>query len=157
MMVDFPRNEYIYDLIGLGGTFDQFHLGHADLIKTAFRYGKHVAIGLTTEKLLDNKILKDKIQSYAQREENLKQYIHKEIGVSEQHYSIIPLNDLFGPAITDKNLQAHVSSMETYKIAIKINEIRIKNGLQPMVLIIIPIILNKFGKKFSSSELRKNL
>ena len=155
-MADFSRNDSIYDLIGLGGTFDQFHLGHADLIKTAFRYGKHVAIGLTTEKLLDNKILKDKIQSYSQREENLKQYIHNEIGISEQDYSIIPLNDPFGPAIIDKNLQAHVSSMETYKFAIKINEIRIKKGLQPLVLIIIPIILNKFGNKYSSSEIRKN-
>ncbi len=156
-MTDFPRNASIYDLIGLGGTFDQFHLGHAELIKTAFKFGKHVAIGLTTERLTENKIFKEKIQSYVQRENNLKQFIHDKIGVSEQYYSIIPLNDLFGPAITDKNLQAHISSMETYKIAIKINEIRIKNGLQPMVLIIIPIILNKFGKKFSSSELRKNL
>jgi len=156
-MTDFPQNIFIYDLIGLGGTFDQFHLGHAELIKTAFKYGKHVAIGLTTEKLLDNKILKYKIQSYAQREENLKQFIHKEIGVSEKYYTIIPLNDPFGPAITDKNLQAHVSSMETYKIAIKINEIRIKKGLQPLVLIIIPIILNKSGNnKISSSEIRKN-
>ena len=154
-MTDFPRNVYIYDLIGLGGTFDQFHLGHAELIRTAFKFGKNVAIGLTTERLLENKLLKDKIQSYTQRKENLKQFIHNEIGVSEQFYSIIPLNDPFGPAITDKNLQAHVSSMETYKIAIKINEIRIKNGLQPLVLIIIPIILNKFGSKYSSSEIRK--
>ena len=156
-MVDFPRNESIYELIRLGGTFDQFHLGHADRIKTAFNYGKHVAFGLTTEKLLGNKKLKDKIQSYSKREKNLKQFIHNELGISEQYYSIIPLNDPFGPTITDKNLQAHVSSMETYKIAIKINEIRIQKGLQPLILIIIPIILNKFGKKFSSSELRKNL
>ncbi|MBA7566909.1 hypothetical protein ES708_08608 [subsurface metagenome] len=155
-MADFPRSVFIYDLIGLGGTFDQFHLGHAELIKTAFKYGKHVAIGLTTEKLLGNKLLKDKIQSYAQREENLKHFIHNEIGISEQNYTIIPLNDPFGPAITDKNLQAHVSSMETYKIVIKINEIRIKNGLPPLVLIIIPIILNRSGNKYSSSEIRKN-
>ena len=155
-MADFPRSVFIYDLIGLGGTFDQFHLGHAELIKTAFKFGKNVAIGLTTEKLLGNKILRDKIQSYSQREKNLKQYIQSEIGVSEKYYTIIPLNDPFGPAITDKNLQAHVSSMETYKIAIKINELRIKNGLKPLVLIIIPIVLDNFGKKFSSSESRKN-
>lgn len=154
-MTDFPRNVYIYDLIGLGGTFDQFHLGHAELIRTAFKFGKNVAIGLTTEKLFENKLLKDKIQSFDQRKENLKQFIHKEIGVSEQYYSIIPLNDPFGPAITDENLQAHVSSMETYKIAIKINEIRIEKGFQPLVLIIIPIILNKSGNKYSSSEIRK--
>lgn len=154
-MVDFSRNDFIYDLIGLGGTFDQFHLGHIELIKTAFKYGKHVVIGLTTEKLLENKLLKDKIQSYNQRKENLKQFIHKEIGVSEQYYSIIPLNDPFGPAITDEKLQAHVSSMETYKIAIKINEIRINKGLQPLVLIIIPIVLNKSGNKYSSTEIRK--
>ncbi|QEE17844.1 pantetheine-phosphate adenylyltransferase [Promethearchaeum syntrophicum] len=155
-MADFPRNEFIYDLIGLGGTFDQFHLGHAELIKTAFRFGKHVAIGLTTEKLLDNKIMKEKIHSYTQREQNLKKYIQDEIGVSKQNYTIIPLNDPFGPAITDENLQAHVSSMETYKIAIKINEIRIKKGLPPLVLIVIPIILNQSGNKYSSSEIRKN-
>ncbi|MHA1721001.1 MAG: pantetheine-phosphate adenylyltransferase [Promethearchaeota archaeon] len=155
-MPNLSRNVDFYDMIGLGGTFDHFHSGHAELIKTAFRFGKYVAIGLTTEELLENKILKEKIQSYSQREKNLKRFIKNEIGVSEEFYSIIPLNDPFGPAITDKNLQAHVSSMETYKIAIKINEIRIQKGLQPLVLIIIPIVLNKYGKKFSSSEIRKN-
>ena len=61
-MTDFPRNASIYDLIGLGGTFDQFHLGHVELIKTAFKFGKRVAIGLTTERLTENKIFKEKWQ-----------------------------------------------------------------------------------------------
>ena len=55
------------------------------------------------------------------------------------------------------DIEAHVSSMETHDVAIKINEVRIEKGLPPMTLIIVPIVTDSDGKKLSSTEIRSGL
>ena len=49
------REEFPFKIVGLGGIFDHLHLGHQVLLQTAFKLGKHVAIGLSTENLLKGK------------------------------------------------------------------------------------------------------
>jgi cytidyltransferase-like protein len=151
------RRNYPFELVGLAGTFDHLHVGHRKLLTMAFKQGQKVAIGLTTDELLINKQYKDKIQSYDIREKCLRDFIEKELNVSWKYYNIIPLNDPFGPAITEPNLEAHISSEETYQGAMKINEMRIKNKLKPLVLIIIPLETDTNGIKISSTEIRKNI
>jgi pantetheine-phosphate adenylyltransferase len=148
---------FVYKLVGLGGSFDHLHDGHKELLRTAFRIGKHVAIALTTSNLLKSKVCKENLEEFEVREKNLRNFIENDLKIDEDDYSIIPLNDPFGPAITNKDLEAHISSVETHAIALKINELRIKNGLNPMVLIIIPLIKNKDGKKLSSTDIRLSL
>ena len=63
----FERGSYAYDLIGLGGAFDHLHIGHKTLLETAFKLGNKVAIGLSTDALLENKSYRDLIQSYEER------------------------------------------------------------------------------------------
>ena len=146
---------YAFDLVGLGGCFDHLHQGHKKLLSTAFRMGQHVAIALTTEALQQNKAFRSRIQAYNIRKKGLEDYISTELKRPPEDFSIIPLNDPFGPAITDPRLQAHVSSMETYRIALKINEIRIANHLNPLTIIIIPLLRNEEGQKISSSHFRR--
>ncbi|MFX1277295.1 MAG: pantetheine-phosphate adenylyltransferase [Promethearchaeota archaeon] len=146
-----------FGLVGLGGTFDHLHDGHRLLLKTAAKLGDHVAIALATEELLKNKKYRDKLESYAIRENNLRTFIENELNISKDSYTIIPLNDPFGIAITERKLEAHVSSLETHQVSIKINEERIKNGLPPMILIIIPIVNDSEGKKLSSTDIRSKL
>lgn len=146
-----------FKLVGLGGTFDHLHEGHRFLLKTATRVGEHVAIALATEKLLKNKKYHDKLEPYPVRENNLKKFLEDELGLSPNSYTIIPLNDPFGIAITEPNLEVHVSSLETHEVSLKINEERIKNGLPPMILIIIPIINDPKGDKLSSTNIRSTL
>lgn len=150
-------HERPFDLVGLGGCFDHLHVGHHRLLEMAFRLGKNVAIGLSTEELLKNKAYKDKIQSYEVRKKNLIQYIESNLGVTSEFIQIIPLNDPFGPAITNANLEAHISSVETHQGALMINDLRIKNGLKPLVLVIIPLELGIDGKKLSSTDIRKQI
>ncbi|WP_457559203.1 pantetheine-phosphate adenylyltransferase [Candidatus Harpocratesius sp.] len=149
--------EFPYNHIGLGGSFDHLHEGHKYLLKTAFKLGKMVHIALTTEELISSKRFKDQFESYSARSTHLKAFITQELGVSKKRFSIIPLQDPLGPAITFKELEVHVSSMETYSTAIKINEIRIKNGLTPLILVIIPLIRTSSGKKISSTRIRETL
>ncbi|MCF2139909.1 MAG: pantetheine-phosphate adenylyltransferase [Candidatus Lokiarchaeota archaeon] len=149
--------EFAYNHVGLGGSFDHLHEGHKYLLKTAFKLGKMVYIALTTEELIGSKRFKDQFQSYSVRSAHLRAFITQELRISTNRFSIIPLKDPLGPAITFKDLEVHVSSMETYSTAIKINEIRLKNGLTPLILVIIPLICTSSGKKISSTKIRENL
>lgn len=146
-----------FKLIGLGGTFDHLHEGHRLLLSTAAKLGDHIALALTTEVLLKNKKHHDQLESYETREKNVCDYLEREIGLSSEDYTIIPLSDPYGPAITDSTLEAHISSLETYDTAIKINEMRVEKGLPPMILIIIPIVFNSTGIKMSSTEIRSKI
>ena len=74
--------------------------------------------------------------------------------IPKSDYSIIPLSDPFGPAITNIDIQAHISSMETYQGALRINEKRLENGLSSLILIVIPLVRNAKKEKISSSALR---
>jgi pantetheine-phosphate adenylyltransferase len=151
------RGSFAYELVGLGGTFDRIHPGHHLLLETAFRLGRRVAIGLSTESLLENKSFREKILPYTARAKQLSDYIEHTLGISSADYTIIPLHDPFGPAITEPKLEAHVSSAETYQGALKINEFRIKNGLNPVVLVMIPLLTDPSGNKFSSTAIRSQL
>ena len=154
---DFSRDSLPFNLVGLGGTFDHLHKGHKKLLKVAFTTGKKVAIALTTEKLLNSKEHGEKLESYQIREKNLRNYIEKSLNISKEHYSIIPLEDPFGPAITEEDLEAHISSEESYKMAFKINEKRREKGLDPFILIIIPYVRDESGERYSSTKIRENL
>jgi len=154
---EYDKIQKPFKLIGLGGTFDHLHDGHRLLLKTAAKLGEHVAIALATEELLKNKKYHDKLESYATRENNLRKFLEKELNVSQDSYIIIPLNDPFGIAVTEPKLEAHISSLETHQVSLKINEERIKKGLPPMILIIIPIINDSEGKKLSSTDIRSKI
>lgn len=141
----------------MGGTFDHLHEGHKLLLRTAFRVGKKVIIGLATDALLNEKKYKEKLESYETRKENILRFVESINLEYRENCSIIPLSDPFGPAITDPTIEIHISSEESYKNAMKINEIRQEKGLNKMILVIVPAVLNKNGTKISSTDIRKDL
>ena len=151
---NFRRKDFPYKFVGLGGTFDHLHNGHRVLLQTAFKLGKKVAIAMTTKELLRDKEFFHLIQPYNVREKNLIKYIEEELKILKKYYTIIPLKDPFGPAITDPDLEAHISSMETYKVALEINRRRIERGLNPLFLTIIPMVMDDQGERYSSTSIR---
>lgn len=156
-MLELIQKEKLFNKVCLGGTFDHLHKGHQNLLRTAFRMGNHISIGLTIDSLIKHKKHHSKIQSYKDRKRNLEIFIKNELLQSENSFIIDPLNDPFGTTISDPRLNAIVCSQETYRVCIKINEIRIRKGLKPIIIIIIPLTLNSSGKKLSSSDIRAGL
>lgn len=146
-----------FNICGLGGTFDHLHDGHKLLLRTAFMVAKKVVIGLATDSLLNEKKFKEKIEPFETRKENILNFIESINPNYRKNCTIIPLSDPFGPAITDPTIEIHISSEESYKNAIKINELRHEKGLNKMILVIVPSVLNKNGTKISSTDIRKNL
>jgi pantetheine-phosphate adenylyltransferase len=139
----------------LGGTFDHLHDGHKFLIKTALTLSKNIVIGLTTPKLLKNKRFSSNLEDYITRKRKILEFI----GTFDDktRVQIIELNDPYGPPIHEPDYEGIVVSQETYKVAVKINEIRETKGFKPLIIIIIPIIKDGNEKKVSSTSIRENI
>jgi pantetheine-phosphate adenylyltransferase len=141
--------------VGLGGSFDHLHAGHELLLQVAFDIGTKVIIGLASDALLEHKRFKEYLQSYEEREQNLVEFA-RNIG-RDGDVTIIKLEDKFGPAITEPDIDMHVSSEETFPVAQEINNLRRQNGLTPLILVMIPMVLKDDGVRYSSTEFRGQL
>ncbi len=50
-----------------------------------------------------------------------------------------------------------IVSQETYEGALKINQIREEKGFRPLIIVVIPLILDKKKNKISSTSIRATL
>lgn len=148
------KKPFVYT--ALGGTFDRLHIGHKKLINTAFKVSEKVLIGVTSDQMLKSKENSEKIQDYSLRIAGISKYI-EDSNLSINRVDFYELTDPFGPAISEKKLDALVCSTETYPNALEINKIRVDNMLNPLILIVIPLILNSNHQKISSSLIRSKL
>ena len=140
-----------YQKIVVGGTFDRLHNGHRYLLSMAKHYGRKLIIGLCSDKMV-KKRKKDwqKIQSYAQREKAIKNYL-KKIRLS---HSITKLEDVYGPAVENTDIEAILLTEDTLKNGLKINKIRKKKKLKELDHIVLPYFLDCHNKKISSRDRR---
>src|SRR6185369_16055896 len=88
----------------LGGTFDNFHLGHQQLITTAFDQSHHVTIGLTMPNMYQHKFLASSIQDYETREKALKNFLQEKGFIDRA--KIIPIDNIYGNTREERNIEA---------------------------------------------------
>lgn len=143
--------KYKYDHVACGGTFDLLHKGHTTLLDRAFKIGKQVSIGITTD-LFCKEIGKIPYESAQVRRKNLINYLKS--NRFEKRAKIVWLNDIYGTTDKDKTLEAIVVSKETVEGARKINEKRSKSKLKKLQLVICPQVLAQDGKKISTGRIR---
>lgn len=135
----------------LGGTFDYLHAGHKRFIDAACQTSEKVTIGITTEKLLKQKIHKDAIQGYKVREKALKDYVKSKAWLNK--VSIIPLMNIVGAGF-EKDVDAIFAIDESHNNARIINKERIKRELTPAKIIIVPMLYANDGGLISSKRIR---
>ena len=145
----------ILEKAGMGGTFDHLHQGHKYLIQMGLSFSKKLVIGLTSDKLVKNKKYNSKIESYQVRKHNLEEFISSMSFLDK--VEIIELNDSYGPPIYEPEYEGIIVSQETYKGALKINEIRAEKGFKPLLIIVIPMIKDENNDIISSTAIRKRL
>ena len=141
--------EETYKKVAVGGTFDKLHKGHEALTRTAFKMGDCVLIGITSDEFASNK--SHDIESCQTRIKRLTNIISD----YDKEYEIKEIVDPSGTADKDPELEAIVVSEETEQSAVNINKIRIKNGLDPLDIIVIEWILADDGVPISSTRIRK--
>jgi GTP-dependent dephospho-CoA kinase len=143
---------YLYKHAIIGGTFDHFHIGHQKLIDTAFKESERVTVGVSLEKLYKDKFLSAVIQDYKTRFQALKEYLEAKDYLSRAE--IIALDDIYGNAIIEKNIDAIFVTKDTLRNAKKLNVARYKLGYEPLQIITIPFVKGSDEKKIKSERIR---
>lgn len=140
-----------YRVVAVGGTFDILHKGHIALLDKAFEVGKHVIIGVTSDSLVA-RMGKSISNDYSRRVRNLSSMLVNRY--PSRRFDIIMLDDEFGPTVTDPSIEAIVVSRETEHKCKRLNEIREANGMKPLHIIAIDLLLADDGERISSSRIR---
>ena len=136
----------------LGGTFDHFHKGHNHFLDTAFSQAENITIGLTTSKLIKNKLLFETIESYETREKVLKYFLEK-CGYTKRA-SIIPISDIYGNSLEEKDIDSIFITDMGLKNAQKINEEREKKSFPLLEVVKVKTIDAEDGEIISSTRIR---
>jgi pantetheine-phosphate adenylyltransferase len=141
-----------FRVVAMGGTFDMIHRGHIALLDAAFSVSDKVVIGLTSDDLAKRKG-KTLNNTYRQRSEALKQFIEKKF---QKSYVISKLENDFGPAAIEGDVQALVVSNETAHQGEVLNKLRKEKSLSPVETIVVPMVLAKDGKRISTTRIRNS-
>lgn len=142
---------YKYSVVG--GTFDHFHKGHKKLLDTAFAQSENVTVGISTEKLYNNKILSNFIENYVTREVSINKYLIKD--KLESRSEIVSIDDIYGTTLGQKEIDAIFVTEENIRAAELINERRSEIGFVPLKIIKVPFINADDGQPISSERIRK--
>ena len=142
-----------FSLIATGGTFDIIHRGHLTLLSNAFAISDKVIIGLTSDELAEKKG-KLSINKYEKRLENLSQVISKEFPNSS--FQISKLDNDFGPAVLEKEVEALVVSDETSNQGVVLNQLRAEKKMPPVKIITVPMFLAKDGTRISTTRIKNS-
>ena len=132
----------------LGGTFNVIHDGHLALLNKAFEEGDEIYIGLTTD-MMASRSRKVPLQDYETRLNNLNNTLGQISG--NKPFFVFPLDDPMGRA-ANGNFEVIVVSQETVRGAEKINEVRGRNGLKPLNIVVIDMVLADDGSPLSASR-----
>lgn len=141
----------------MGGTFDHLHEGHKFLLRTALSISEKVEIGLTSQELLKNKQYYSELESFEKRKENLIKFLGSFSDLKRVKIVEIKNWDDMDKYAQDPSYEGLVVSQETYENALKLNENRENKGLNPLILMVIPMIKNKENERLNSTSIRKKL
>ena len=142
-----------YGRVVLGGTFDRLHVGHEALLATAFRAGRTVAIGLTTDGYLERhpKPGADRVRSYRARRTALRRWLLDHY--PRRRWVLVPLENTFGRSVED-GVDALVISADTLVGGRAVNDERRRLGRSAVPLVVVPLVLADDLGPVSSRRIR---
>ena len=94
------------------------------------------------------------LHKYDERLKNLTSIIFKKFPNS--YFEISQLNNDFGPAVFEKEVQALVVSDETKNQGNILNKLRTERNLSPVEIIVVPMTLAKDGKRISTTRIKNS-
>ena len=142
-----------FNLVATGGTFDIIHDGHIALLSESFDISKKVIIGLTSDELASKK-QKKPVNDYSKRLEALVGLIEKKYPGTE--YQISKLDNDFGPAVLEGDVQALIVSDETKPQGDVLNKLRSERNLPEVEVVVVPMVLAKDGSRISTTRIKNS-
>lgn len=140
-----------FNLVAMGGTFDIIHKGHITLLSEAFSISFKVIIGLTSDELAFKKG-KKLHNLFDQRLKTLEKIIKTNFPNSS--FEISKLDNDFGPAVLERDVQALIVSEETSNQGEVLNNLRKQKNLPLVDVVIVPMILAKDGNRISTTRIK---
>jgi len=134
--------------VAVGGTFSPLHKGHKALLQMAFSLGDTV-VGLTSQKMAEKRV-RD-VEPYATRRDRVLSWAKRCCGVCPE---VVMLNDAYGSTL-DEDFDYIVVSPETEKVAMRINEERVRRGREPIEIVVMPFVLADDGRPISSTRIAR--
>jgi len=142
-----------FHLVALGGTFDILHKGHFALLQKGFSISSKVIIGLTSDELATKKG-KNLLHGYFERYRTLESMIKKNFPNSL--FEISKLDNDFGPAVLEKEVEALVVSEETVGKGQILNKLRDERQLPSVEIVSVPMVLATDGTRISTSRIKNS-
>ena len=142
-----------FKLVALGGTFDLVHQGHIELLRQGFSISSKVIIGLTSDELAKKKE-KELLNDYSKRYRVLEETIRKNF--PNVDYEISKLENDFGPAVLEKEVEALIVSEETAFQGEELNRLRKQRNASPVEVVVVPMVLAKDGKRISTTRIKNS-
>lgn len=136
----------------LAGTFDHFHSGHRQFIQTALNNAYFASCGITTGWINKNKTFPLAIQSFKQRLKSLKKFLKNNHLLNR--VKVFPLDNPFGPAISEANFDAIAATEKSLKGAKLVNIKRKSKGLKPLPILVVNPVKAEDQKWISSTRIR---
>jgi phosphopantetheine adenylyltransferase/uncharacterized protein (UPF0218 family) len=143
----------IYHSLGLGGTFDHFHLGHEIFLKFAGQLAEVIFIGVTDEKMIQDKSFAAAIQPFSDRKNAVIQFCHQQ----QIKCRVSRLADPYGPTLENASVEALAVTVDTARGGQKINLLREKLKLRPLPIHVCNLVKDVSGEVISSSRIRAGL
>ncbi|MDQ3008754.1 MAG: pantetheine-phosphate adenylyltransferase, partial [bacterium] len=140
----------IYQVMGLGGTFDHLHAGHQEFIKFADNLSYKLVIGVTADRMTKRKPFASNIQPFYARCNAVKQFCHNH----KIRAFVVELKDEYGPTLEKSSIQALCVTPETIEGSRKINDLREKLGLRPLPVHVCEFVLDDSGEVLHSARIR---
>ena len=142
----------------MGGTFDHLHLGHKALLEAAMSIGTFIRVGITTDDFAKSLRRSDPnlelMQPVEERKEVLREYL---ISRGCKKFEIIEIDHRYGFALNSPDGEGIVVTEETYPTAVDINKLRILNGLDQLLILVIPFVYDEKGVIISSRRIRRQM
>ena len=142
-----------FSTVALGGTFDVLHKGHRQLLRQAFKIGRRVTIGITSDEFARTLHKPHKVDSFLVRKNELEKLLSRWCVLDRVR--IVELNNRYGPTVTTSKVQALVVSRRTIRTAYEINSKRRSKGIKPLDIVPIDLILAEDRRPISSTRIRR--
>lgn len=140
----------LYSVIGLGGTFDHFHMGHEHFLLFASSLAQHLVIGITDQKMTKHKPFSHSIEPYSTRHNAVRRFCRKN-GISCE---VVKIQDIYGPTLKPDAVDALCVTEETTKGAENINQMRQKLKYSELPIHVATMMTDQVGKVLSSRRIR---
>lgn len=139
-----------YRCIGLGGTFDHFHVGHKAFLNFATQLANQLVVGVTQSTFITHKTAAEQIEPYEQRAQSVKDFLQ----ARDVSFEVVPLTDPFGPTLTDPTIDAIAVTEETVTGAQAINQRRNQIGMSTLPVHVCRLVRDTHGELISSTRIR---